>query len=241
MIFSRSRSNFVIKASNFRSIITFHVDKFLFFQFFQFHMLANFFVIEQFQIHRFDWDSCFLFVENENEEKNEKIRRRILYIRRQKLKIVNYATIIWKIQKNRLSQFINKCTAVKNFEISSTILCKWMKKKSKIEITAKKTRKNRLINVDYQQPKIENRLMQLFVETKKIRKKIINRWISGQSKNIYEQLHFNRVIKWSEKSVECFNFKFSNDWFRSFKKRHNINVRMFTKKFQTISFFYWIF
>ena len=118
----------------------------------------------------------------------------------------------------------------------------WLKNQSAIENFRKKIRKNRKHNVDCQKSEMKTRLIEMFVETKKIEKKMTNRWFMRHAKNIYEQLHFHRIIKRFEKIIEYTDFKFFFDWFQNFKKREKICVRIFTKMSQAIrSFFYWIF
>ena len=120
------------------------------------------------------------------------------------------------------------------------MLRQWIKDKSEIENTAKETRKHRPVNVSCQEPEMESRLIELFVEARRIRRKITNRW-SRHAKNIYGQLHPSRVIKRSGKLTEYSGFKFSNGWFRGFRKRHGVCVRMPTKKSQMVSSFFYCF
>ena len=87
------RFDFVTKISNIRNLITFRVDKKFYFQFFQFRMFFDLIIIEQFRIHHERKNKSSDINEN-NENKNEKnIRRRISYIKKQKLRIINYAII----------------------------------------------------------------------------------------------------------------------------------------------------
>ena len=117
---TQPRTGFAVKTSNFRSIITSRVQKNFHFQFFQFHLPADLFIVEQFRIHR-DRQTAFFDVIVENEE-DEKIRRRIFYIKEQKLDAISYVFTIWKIQKNESYKFINKHAAVKNLGITLAML-----------------------------------------------------------------------------------------------------------------------
>ena len=117
----------------------------------------------------------------------------------------------------------------------------WLKNQPAIENFKKETRRNRKHNVGCQKPEMKARLIEMFVETRKIGKKMTNRWFMRHAKNIYEQLHLHRVIKRPEKATEYTGFKFFFGWFQDFKKRGKICVRISTKMSQAIrSFFYWI-
>ena len=87
------RFNFVTKISNIRNLITFRVDKKFYFQFFQFRMSFDSIIIEQFRIHRQRKNKSSDINENDENKNKKNMRRRISYIKKQKLKIINYAII----------------------------------------------------------------------------------------------------------------------------------------------------
>ena len=82
------RSEPITKASNLRSIVASRVDKQSFFQPVQ-PSMSGLFIIGQFRIHRDNQAGSFTPIENEDDED---IKRRILYIREQKFGAISYAT-----------------------------------------------------------------------------------------------------------------------------------------------------
>lgn len=117
------------------------------------------------------------------------------------------------------------------------MLREWTKNKAAIENSAKKTRKKRFHNVVCQEPELKAQLKTLFVETRSVGRKITNRWFARHARYIYEQLYFFEIIQHFERFAEYFNFKFFNGWFREFKRRQGISMRMSIKKAQTFCFF----
>lgn len=251
MALSQPRPGPATNASNLRSIITSRVDKKSFSQPFQPsqpsqpHMPAGLSIIEQFRIHRDSHDASFPHLENEDEngdedeDENNAVRRRISYTREQKLGAISYATNTWKIRKNESSQLISKRAAANHLGITRSMLRKWIANKSEIENTTKGTRKNRSNNIACQESEMENRLTELFIEARNSGRKVTNRWFARHARNIYGQLHPNRVIKRPGKLTEYIDFKFSNGWFRGYKKRHRIGVRVPTKKSQEVSYLFY--
>ena len=138
------RFNFVTKISNIRNLITFRVDKKFYFQFFQFRMSFDSIIIEQFRIHRQRKNKSSDINENDENKNKKNMRRRISYIKKQKLKIINYVIITWKIQKNDTFQFINKRAAAKNLNIIFVMFRHWLKNSSEIEQFTKKFEKSKL-------------------------------------------------------------------------------------------------
>ena len=234
MISTRPRSGFVIKSFNSRSLAASRVDKNQYFESSQSRVSGSS-IIEQFRIHRGRYgESIDKNVDVDSNDFVRKIRRRIFYIKKQKLGTISYAKTTWQIKKNGFTHFINKYVAVKNLGIITTMFRQWLKNGSEIEKVSKKTKKMRVNNIDCQESDMENRLIELFVKTKKMNCKITNRWFFKHAKQIYEKLHFHRIFKRSSQFVEYNEFRFFHDWFVGFKKRRNVCVRMSTKISQII-------
>ena len=114
------------KPAVFRSIATSRVDKKHYSQSSQPCMPAHP-IIEQFRVHRNRAVEKQGKRDDENEEINDSdpiCRRRISYIKKQKLEAISYATTTWIEQKNGSIKFINKQAAANHFGITSTMLRK---------------------------------------------------------------------------------------------------------------------
>lgn len=238
MASSQPRSGPLIKASNFRSLATSRVDKNSYSQSSQPRMPAGLSVIEQFRVHRDRETTASSNVSGENDEDIENIRRRISYTKEHKLGAIRYASTTWKTHKDGTSKLISKRAAAKDLGITPAMLRQWLKDKSEIEKSTKGTRKIRTINVACQEPELEDRLMKMFVEARKIDRKITNRWFVRHAKEIYGQLHPHRVIKRPGQISEYTGFRFSRGWFQGFKKRRNICVRNPTRISQAVGIFF---
>lgn len=231
---TQPRSGPAVKPSNQRSLATSRVQKASYSQPPQPRMPAGLSVVDQFRIYRDRQPAASDAVDEDEDE--EKPRRRISYTKEQKLAAITYATTTWKVKKDGSSQLISKHAAAKELGITPAMLRAWMKDKSSIENSLKGTRKNRPVKVGCQEPEMEDLLLTRFVEARKSGRKVTNRWIFRHAKDIYGQLHPNRVIKRPGKSIEYTGFKFSLGWFSGFKKRNKIAVRIPTKKSQAVSF-----
>jgi ribosomal protein S20 len=113
------------------------------------------------------------------------------------------------------------------------MLRNWLKSVSNIESMTRGTRKKRLNNA-CQESEMKTLLLTQFNEARKSDRKVIKRWFTRHVKKIYEELYPHRVIKRSGKSAEYSEFRFSHDWFMSFKKRSHLSVRCRTKMSQMI-------
>ena len=76
----------------------------------------------------------------------------------------------------------------------------------------------------------------MFTEARKAGRKITRRWFIRQAQAIYGQLYPDRVIKHVGKKTEYTGFNFSDGWFRGFRNRHRISVRVPTKISQKVCY-----
>jgi hypothetical protein len=222
----------LIKSSVLRSVVFFRVKQISYFQFSQSHFLEDRSIVEQFRVHREinDKDNPF----NETNEKGT--RRRISYIREQKLRAISYATITWIKQKDEFMRLISKYAAAKILDITSVMLRIWLKTQHEIESSSSETRKNRATNILCQESELKARLTAEFNQVRKSDRKIIKRWFVRHAKDIYDQLYSHRVMKQINKMTEYIDFRFSQGCFVEYKKRHRICVKIATKVTQKIKF-----
>jgi hypothetical protein len=227
----RSRSDSFLKSSIFRSLWCSDVKKFDSSQISQFVFADdNAQILEQFRSVRESEEHY-----SEKNSNDDVIRRRKFYTRKHKLAAINYVTITWKIHKDDIRKLINKYEATKNLEITTTMLCTWMKSIFVIENISMRVRKHKFINVFCQEMKMKRQLIELFKQKKEADMKIDKKWFIRQAKHIYEELYSHRVIRFVSKRDEYLRFKFSNEWFRNFRNRIDISSKTIIKKAQMIS------
>ena len=189
-------------------------------------------IIEQFRLHREIANN----ISSTDEFDEKAVRRRKFYIKKHKLRAVIYSTTTWKKKKNETMNLISKYIAAKNLEIITAMLRKWIKSKSDIETMHNETRKNRIANNICQKPAMKARVIELFKQKREAKRRIFRQWFICQAKRIYDDLYSHRVINEIEKRTEYIAFKFSFEWFRNFKKRAEISLRIAIKKTQKIRF-----
>lgn len=160
-------------------------------------------------------------------------RRRISYTKEQKLAAISYATNTWKAKPDGSMELITKYRTAANLGITTAMLRDWIRSQPTIESMHQGGRKNR-VTVPCQEPILEERLVELFAEARKVGRKITRRWFVRQGQQIYGHLYPERVVKSVGKRTEYTGFKFSRGWFRGFRKRNQISVRSPTKISQKV-------
>lgn len=165
----------------------------------------------------------------------EIVQKKKSYTKEQKLVVINYVITIWKLQNNDFFIFIIKYEVVKSFGIFFIMFRKWMKSNSNFEKMNTKIKKNKFFNINCQESKLEKQLIKLFKTKKKIEMKIDKRWFIRQTKHMYEEMYFHKMIKSIDRSDEFINFKFSVEWFNNFRNRIGHFFKTVIKKFQIVS------
>ena len=160
-----------------------------------------------------------------------RVRHRKSYTREQKLAAVAFATRTdFKYADGSIGP-LSRYTAGRKLGITSGMICMWIKNRDKIANGKKGTRKQ-ILAQQAQQPKMEERLNELFREKRVIGRQIDGKWFFRNARVIYGNLYPERVIMLATGRKLYEGFKFSNGWFSGFKKRHNITSRAITKKAQ---------
>ena len=80
---------------------------------------------------------------------------------------------------------------------------------------------------------MERLLNKKFKEARAQRRKISYKWVIRYAKNFYEQLHPDRVLRDRDGRRKIYlGFRFSNGWFKGFKRRFDISLRALIKRAQ---------
>lgn len=82
------------------------------------------------------------------------------------------------------------------------------------------------------EPLMEQRLYALFKIKRDSGRSIGIRWFNRNARQIYEEIHPERVIKDMHGRRKYTGFRFSSGWFTGFRKRYYIAIRAPTKKAQ---------
>lgn len=187
-------------------------------------------IIEQFCLHRGKNSNTLVADLLEDNE----TRRQISYTKEQKLAAVSYALTTWKAKKDRSMELISKRSAATNLGITPAMLRDWIKSQNSLKSLHWGTRKNQ-IAVNCQKPALEERLVELFTQARKARRKITHCWFIRQGQQIYGHLYPDKVVKTVGKKTEYLGFRFSHGWFRGFRRRNRISVRSPTKISQKVN------
>jgi hypothetical protein len=189
-------------------------------------------IIEQFRLHR-ELEGHNLN-DNPPDDENE-VRRRISYTREQKLVAISYATTTWKQGKDGNPKLISKYAAAANLGITTAMLRKWIQTKARIESLPKGKRKESG-GGPCQEPELEERLLQLFKESRLAGRKTNKPWFVREGKRLYGEMYPHRVTKVPGKMAEYSGFKFSDGWFEGFRRRAGVTSRNLTKRAEQVKF-----
>jgi len=123
--------------------------------------------------------------------------------------------------------------AARKLKISRKLLRDWVKNHHKILNQKRGTFRARRRDALAKELEIERLLNKKFEEARNQRRKISYKWVIRYAKNIYKQLHPDRVLRDRDgRKKRYLGFRFSSGWFKGFKRRFDISLRALIKRAQ---------
>jgi len=123
--------------------------------------------------------------------------------------------------------------AARKLKISRKLLRDWVKNHHKILNQKRGTFRARRRDAPAKEPEMERLLNKKFEEARAQGRKISYKWVIRHAKNFYEQLHPDRVLRDRDGRRKIYlGFRFSNSWFKGFKRRFDISLRASIKRAQ---------
>jgi hypothetical protein len=170
--------------------------------------------------------------EDEDDEYEYILRRRYAYSREHKLAAIDYFQTTWKKTKDDGFKHLSTRFAARKLKITRRMLRSWVLNKEKILAQKKGSFRARKGISHVREPVMEERLNNEFEKARGHGRKISYKWMLHHARNIYSNLHPERVIHHDSHKKTYLGFRFSSGWYTGFKQRFNISLRCGTKRAQ---------
>jgi hypothetical protein len=170
--------------------------------------------------------------EVEDDEYNYFPQRRYTYSREHKLAAINYFQTTWKQNDDNTFERLSVQYTSQKLKITQKMLQSWVLNKEKIQAQKRGSFQSNREYCAPQEPAMESQLNTEFEKAREQGRKISYKWILRHARAIYSQLHPDRVIQRKGNKKTYLGFRFSNGWYRGFRKRYYISLRCGTKRAQ---------
>ena len=143
--------------------------------------------------------------------------KRYSYSREHKLAAIDYFQTTWRENKDGTHERLSNRYASRRLRITRKQLRDWVSKKDIIQNQKRGTFRSRKRSAPVKEPEMERLLNQKFEEARDQGRKISYRWMIRHAKNIYEQLHPDRVLQDEGGRKKIYlGFRFSSGWYNRF-------------------------
>jgi hypothetical protein len=146
----------------------------------------------------------------EDEEFDYMPTKRYAYSREQKLAAIDYFQSTWKEKQDGTYKRLSNRYASKKLKITCKMLRHWVTNKEAIQSQKKGSFRGKYSHPRTQEPVIEQRLNNDFKEAREKGRKISYKWIIRYTRQIYTELHPNRIIHYKYGKKTYLGFRFSS-------------------------------
>jgi hypothetical protein len=158
--------------------------------------------------------------------------KRYSYSREHKLVAIDYFQTTWRENKDSTYERLSNRYASRRLRITRKMLRSWVTHKDRIQDQKRGTFRSRRRSVKVKEPELEQQLNAKFEKAREEGRKISYKWMIRHAKQIYEELHPDRVVRYEGSKRSYLGFRFSNGWYRGFRQRYSISLRCSIKRAQ---------
>jgi hypothetical protein len=180
-----------------------------------------------------DNDLVDVTVEEDDDSEDEYIpRHRYAYPREHKLAAIEYFLTTWVKRKDGEFEKLSCRKASRRLKITRKMLRHWVRNRVSIENQRKGSKRARKPNSRVKEEQMEIELNRRFEQARAQGRKVSFKWILRHAREIYGEIHPDRVVYDETGKKRYLGFRWSPGWYRGFRRRYHISLRCGTKRAQ---------